>query len=86
MASNESRQVPRKKNRQAKLTQPASKGWDLLCRRHRVTFTTLIEALGEHAHAHDWVPSAVIARAQALDDERRSRDLEPGERQPGLGP
>lgn len=58
----------------ARLTERAERGWDRLCTRRNVTYTTVIEALGE-ALADDptAIPDTIIRRAQDIDRERRSR-------------
>lgn len=60
---------------QAKLTDTAADGWDRLCTRQRVTYTALIEALGEQLAAGDdtWLPVEIIDRAHQIDWERRTR-------------
>lgn len=60
---------------QAKLTDEAAAGWDQLATRRNVTFTALMEALGELLAASEveWVPDEAIARAHELDRQRRSR-------------
>lgn len=63
-------------HRGARLTDDAAKAWDRLCTDHGVSFTTLIQALGElHADpgAPDWVPERAVKRARQLDRARHSR-------------
>lgn len=60
---------------QAKLTDEAAAGWDRYCTRRNVTYTALMEALGQRLADGDdtWLPEDVVARAHAIDRERRSR-------------
>lgn len=73
-----------RRNRQARLTERASQGWDQFCTRHNISYTALMEALGEmlaevleadegRAAPLTWVPDEAIERAKQLDRERHSR-------------
>lgn len=65
------------RNRQAKLTPDASRGWDALCEAHNVTYTALQEVLGLISLTRtDWldvVDPDALRRVKAIDRERRSR-------------
>lgn len=63
-----------RRNRQARLTIPASDAWDRLCNQHHVSLTTILEELGMLlGEGNDWVPPEAIRRAQRLDRKRGSR-------------
>jgi hypothetical protein len=56
------------------LTPDAAAGWDRLCTRRNVTFTALLQALGEQlTEAPALDVEAAVARAHEIDRERRSR-------------
>jgi hypothetical protein len=60
--------------RQARLTESSYAAWERLLTRRGVTFTTLIEALGELLdQGVDWVPEEAIQRARQIDRQRHSR-------------
>lgn len=60
---------------QARLTEDAAAGWDRACTRRNITWTALIEALGERLAVGDdgWLPDDVVDRARQVDRARRSR-------------
>jgi hypothetical protein len=58
----------------ARLDDDAAQAFDRLITRRGVTYTALIQALGELlAEGVDWVPEEAIRRARATDRERGSR-------------
>ncbi len=69
-------------NRQARLTDKAIDGWDRTLQRYGVSWTTLIEALGQRLADGDdaWLPEEAIEHARRLDRERytRRRKDDPG--------
>ncbi len=64
-----------KKPRQARLTEESYWAWERLLTRRGVTYTTLIEALGELLDQGDdtWLPDSAVERARQLDRQRYSR-------------
>jgi hypothetical protein len=58
----------------ARLTFDAAAGWDRICTRRNVTFTALMQALGEQLTQGDQLDvETAVARAHEVDRERRSR-------------
>lgn len=58
----------------ARLTDDAARGWDRICTQHNVTFTALMQALGEQLAQGDSLDvDAAVTRAHEVDRERRSR-------------
>lgn len=63
-----------RRNRQARLSRVADRGWDRLMDEHHVSFTVLVEAMGRRlADDLSWVPDEVIEEAKRIDRERHSR-------------
>lgn len=58
-----------------RLEDPASDAWDRYVTKHGVSKTGLAQALGEMiAEGNDrWIPAEAVARARAVDRERRRR-------------
>lgn len=63
-----------KLSRHARLTETSYAAWERTLTRRGITFTTMIEALGELLdQGVDWVPEEAVERARQLDRERYSR-------------
>lgn len=68
--------MPRRKgrNRTALVTDRADAGIDRMLARRGVTWTALVEALGQLLdEGTDWVPDEAVERARAIDRQRYSR-------------
>lgn len=60
--------------RQARLTEASYEAWERYVTRRGVSWTALIEALGEQlAAGENWVPETAVVRARQLDRQRGSR-------------
>jgi hypothetical protein len=63
-----------RRNRQARLTDAAWRGWDRILVEHGMTWTVLIEILGQLSdEGLDWLPPEAVQRARELDLARYSR-------------
>jgi hypothetical protein len=63
-----------RRNRQARLTIPASDAWDRVCDEHNISLTALLEALGQLlSEGEAWIPDDAVKRARQLDRQRHSR-------------
>lgn len=60
-----------------RLSEEAKRGWDLVCRRHGVNMTALMEAFGlemlEHGLDSEPQTNRIVERARQIEAERRGR-------------